>query len=29
MSLNNIIDIADLDVIFLSYDEPAKEEFWL
>ena len=25
----NIICIADLDTIFLSYDEPAKEEFWL
>lgn len=22
------IDIADLDVIFLTYDEPKKEEFW-
>jgi len=26
---SNIIDIADLDVIYLSYDEPQKEEFWL
>ena len=25
----DIIDIADLDVVYLSYDEPAKEEFWL
>lgn len=25
----DIIDIADLDVIYLSFDEPAKEEFWL
>lgn len=25
----NIVDIADLDVIYLSYDEPQKEEFWL
>lgn len=25
----DIIDIADLDVIYLSYDEPQKEEFWL
>ena len=25
----NIIDIADLDCIYLSYDEPQKEEFWL
>ena len=23
------IDIADLDCIYLSYDEPQKEEFWL
>ena len=23
-----IVDIADLDVIFLTYDEPKKEEFW-
>lgn len=23
------IDIADLDVIYLSYDEPKKEEFWV
>jgi len=23
------IDIADLDCIYLSYDEPAKEEFWV
>lgn len=29
MSYNEIIDIADLDVIYLSYDEPQKEEFWL
>jgi len=25
----NKIDIADLDVIFLTYDEPKKEEFWV
>lgn len=25
----NIVDIADLDCIYLSYDEPQKEEFWL
>ena len=25
----NTIDIADLDVIYLSYDEPQKEEFWV
>ena len=24
----NRIDIADLDTIYLSYDEPQKEEFW-
>jgi len=29
MNSNNIIDIADLDCIYLSYDEPQKEEFWL
>jgi hypothetical protein len=23
------IDIADLDVVYLSYDEPSKEEFWV
>jgi len=27
--MEDIIDIADLDVIYLSYDEPQKEEFWL
>jgi hypothetical protein len=26
---SDIVDVADLDVIYLSYDEPAKEEFWL
>jgi len=26
---SDIIDVADLDVIYLSYDEPQKEEFWL
>lgn len=26
---NQIIDIADLDVIYLSYDEPQKERFWV
>ena len=25
----NTIDIADLDVVYLSYDEPQKEEFWV
>ena len=29
MSYDPIIDIADLDCIYLSYDEPQKEEFWL
>jgi len=29
MNSNDIIDIADLDVIYLSFDEPQKEEFWL
>lgn len=24
-----IIDIADLDVVYLTYDEPKKEEFWV
>jgi len=24
-----IIDVADLDCIYLSYDEPKKEEFWV
>jgi hypothetical protein len=27
--MNTLIDIADLDVIYLSYDEPKKEEFWI
>jgi hypothetical protein len=26
---DDIVDIADLSVIYLSYDEPQKEEFWL
>ena len=29
MQSDEIIDIADLDCIYLSYDEPQKEEFWL
>lgn len=29
MNSSNIIDVADLDCIYLSYDEPQKEEFWL
>ena len=28
-SLDEIIDVADLDCVYLSYDEPQKEEFWL
>lgn len=27
--MSNIVDIADLDCIFLTYDEPKKEEFWV
>ncbi len=27
MNSEDIIDIADLDCIYLSYDEPQKEEF--
>lgn len=27
--MSNLIDIADLSVIYLSYDEPQKEEFWV
>jgi len=26
--MSNIIDVADLDCIFLTYDEPKREEFW-
>jgi len=29
MVIRDIVDIADLDCIYLSYDEPQKEEFWL
>ena len=29
MNLSDIVDVADLDCIYLSYDEPQKEEFWL
>jgi hypothetical protein len=25
----NTVDIADLDCVYLSYDEPKKEEFWV
>jgi hypothetical protein len=24
-----VVDIADLDTVYLSYDEPQKEEFWI
>jgi hypothetical protein len=24
-----LVDVADLDVVYLSYDEPQKEEFWV
>jgi hypothetical protein len=27
--MKKIIDVADLDCIFLTYDEPKKEEFWV
>ena len=23
------VDVADLDCVYLSYDEPKKEEFWV
>jgi len=29
MNEQQIIDIADLDCIYLTYDEPKKEEFWI
>lgn len=29
MSNERIVDIADLDVIYLTYDEPQKERFWI
>ena len=29
MNSSDIVDVADLDCIYLSYDEPQKEEFWL
>jgi len=29
MNLDDMVDVADLDCIYLSYDEPQKEEFWL
>jgi hypothetical protein len=27
--MTEIVDVADLDCIFLTYDEPKKEEFWV
>jgi hypothetical protein len=27
--MQELIDIADLDVVFLTYDEPRREEFWI
>ena len=27
--MTEIVDVADLDCIFLTYDEPKKEEFWI
>jgi hypothetical protein len=27
--MTELIDIADLDVIYLTYDEPKREEFWV
>jgi len=27
--MKKIVDIADLDCVYLSYDEPKKEEFWI
>jgi len=27
--MSDVVDVADLDVVFLTYDEPNKEEFWL
>lgn len=29
MTAKQIIDVADLDCIYLTYDEPKKEEFWI
>lgn len=29
MNYDDIVDVADLDVVYLSFDEPQKEEFWL
>jgi hypothetical protein len=29
MTEKQIVDVADLDCIYLTYDEPKKEEFWI
>ena len=29
MALEQIVDVADLDCIYLTYDEPRREEFWI
>ncbi len=29
MNSNIILDVADCSIIYLSYDEPQKEKFWL
>ena len=29
MTESRIVDVADLDCIYLTYDEPQKEEFWI
>jgi len=29
ISTDEYVDVADLDTIYLSYDEPKKEEFWV
>lgn len=29
MTESRIIDVADLDCVYLTYDEPQKEEFWV
>jgi hypothetical protein len=29
VKMTRILDVADLDCIFLTYDEPKKEEFWI
>jgi len=27
--MSNLVDVADLDCVYLSFDEPQKEEFWV